>query len=298
MKINYKIFDYVITLPQYLIPHHLLSRLVHKLTRLNCPSWKNFLIKIFIRYYKIDLNEILINDINDYPNFNSFFTRSLTPQSRPLAKEPNAVISPVDAKISAMDIITNQINFEAKGYNYSLLTLLGGELTRAERFIGGNFIICYLSPRDYHRIHMPIAGRLREMVYIPGRLFAVNDSAVNVIPNLFTRNERVVIIFDTVVGPMALVLIGALFVGSIETVWAQEITPPAGNKTKTWIYPDIGADSITLGKGAEIGRFNMGSTVIILFGAGAVALEKTINTGTVLRMGEKLGIQSIYHHGI
>lgn len=297
MKINY--FAYIVTLPQYLIPHHLLSRLIYQLTRLTFAPWKNFLIKFFVKYYQINLAEAELTNHEDYINFNHFFTRSLNAAARPIAKEPNAVISPVDAKISASGTIFNQTMFQAKGHDYLLSALLGGDSARVEKFLGGSFITCYLSPRDYHRIHMPISGRLREMVHIPGRLFAVNDHAVNVIPNLFAINERVITIFDTAVGPMALILVGALFVGSIETVWAGAITPSAINRPKVWTYPDIGNDSIILGKGLEMGRFNMGSTVIILFGAGAISLEKDISTGKCLRMGEKLGTQLlIAHHGI
>ncbi|CAK0765562.1 phosphatidylserine decarboxylase [Gammaproteobacteria bacterium] len=297
-KKKYKIFDYITILPQYLIPHHPLSRLVNKLTRLRWSLWKNFLIRIFIRYYRIDLKDALCPEIESYPDFNSFFTRSLRTEARPIVNEPNSVISPVDAIVSAAGMIFNQTLFQAKGRQYCLETLLGGENHRTTRFMGGSFITLYLSPRDYHRIHMPVTGRLREMVHIPGRLFAVNNSAANVVPELFARNERVIAIFDTVVGPMALILVGALFVGSIETIWAGEITPPTREGQKAWTYPDIGTGSIILGKGTEMGRFNMGSTVIILFGTGAVAWEKSVTTGKFFRMGEKLGTQSgILHHG-
>lgn len=291
------IIDHMITVPQYLLPQHLLSRLVHKLARLPWSPWKNFLIKAFIRHYQIEIDNALHPDLEFYPNFNSFFTRKLRPEARPIANVPDSVISPVDAKISAAGIVSDQTTFLAKGHQYRLETLLGGEPGRGLRFMGGDFITLYLSPRDYHRIHMPITGRLREMIHIPGKLFAVNEHAVNVIPGLFARNERVVAIFDTVVGPMALILIGALFVGSIETVWAGNVTPPTCKNPRTWTYPDIGAGSITLGKGEEMGRFNMGSTVIVIFGMGGVSWDKSLAPGEFLHMGERLGTQAGLHPG-
>ncbi|CAK0756915.1 Phosphatidylserine decarboxylase proenzyme [Gammaproteobacteria bacterium] len=283
-----EILDWLVTLPQYLLPQHLLSGVVHSVTRLRWASAKDFLIKAFILHYRVEMGDALHPELEHYPDFNSFFTRSLRAEARPIAKAPDSVISPVDAKVSAIGGLSDQTLLLAKGHQYPLETLLGGDANRSARFVGGSFVTLYLSPRDYHRIHMPVAGRLREMVHIPGRLFAVNDSAVNVVSGLFARNERVVAIFDTVVGPMALILVGALFVGSIETVWAGEITPPTRKAPKVWTYPEIGTDSITLGKGAEMGRFNMGSTVIILFGASAVSWEESMAPGTTLRMGERL----------
>ncbi len=290
------ISDYLKTLPQYLMPQRWLSQGVHRMTRCDWPLAKNLMIRLFIRYYQVNMGEVLCQDPESYDDFNGFFTRTLRPGVRPIAKDPDAVISPVDARVSTIGVVSERTMFQAKGHGYSLDALLGGESECAERFLGGCFVTLYLSPRDYHRIHMPIAGRLRKMIYVPGRLFAVNESAVRVIPELFARNERVVAIFDTVVGPMAIILVGALFVGSIETVWAGEVTCSGGESREVWHYPEVGSDSITLGKGVEMGRFNMGSTVILLFGAGAVACESTISSGGVLRMGERLGTQAGLPH--
>ena len=283
-----EILDRLVTLPQYLLPQHLLSDVVDKVARLRWVPGKDFLIKAFIRHYRVEMGDALHSDPKFYADFNSFFTRGLHEKARPIAKAPDSVVSPVDAKISAIGALSDQTLLSAKGHQYRLETLLGGDSRRAERFVGGSSATLYLSPRDYHRIHMPVAGRLREMIHIPGRLFAVNDSAVNVVPGLFARNERVVTIFDTVVGPMALILVGALFVGSIETVWAGEVTPPTRESPKVWTYPEIGTDSITLGKGIEMGRFNMGSTVILLFGPGAVSWDASVVPGKTMRMGERL----------
>ena len=200
-------------------------------------------------------------------------------------------MSPVDAHISTIGSLSDHPRLRAKGHDFRLETLLGGDSRRAALFSGGSFVTLYLSPRDYHRIHLPLAGQLREMVHVPGRLFAVNDSAVRIIPGLFARNERVVAIFDTACGAMALVLVGALFVGSIETVWAGEVTPPTRKTPKTWTYPAHGPDSVFLETGQEMGRFNMGSTVIVLFPAGTTTWEKNLQAESVVRMGELLANQ-------
>jgi Phosphatidylserine decarboxylase len=176
---------------------------------------------------------------------------------------------------------------QAKGHNFSLTTLLGGVAERATQFNNGLFSTIYLSPKDYHRIHMPLDGTLKEMVYIPGRLYPVNNPSARTVPGLFARNERVAVIFDTEAGPMAMVLVGALFVGSIETVWAGEITPPQRGFVHYWRYS--GDSALTLKKGEEMGRFNMGSTVILLFGESAVKFKQELKTGAELKMGKQIG---------
>lgn len=178
---------------------------------------------------------------------------------------------------------------QAKGRTFSLTALLGGDAERARLFQGGAFTTLYLSPRDYHRIHMPLTGRLRAMVHIPGKLFSVSPLTTRMVPELFARNERVVTLFDTPAGPMALVLIGAINVASIETVWAGAITPPLGTTIQHWRYPPNGEGAVRLDKGAEMGRFNMGSTVIVLFGPGQVRWESEIKSGATVRMGQRLG---------
>ncbi|CAK0752060.1 Phosphatidylserine decarboxylase proenzyme [Gammaproteobacteria bacterium] len=279
--------DYLFTLPQYLLPQHFLSRVIHKLTRMN---WKSeILIRTFLHFYPVHLSEALETDLTSYPNFNSFFTRALKPSARMIDLEPNSIVSPVDGKVSVLEKILEKTQFKTKGHNFRLSDLLGGDRSDFVQFLSGNFITIYLSPKDYHRIHMPVAGQLRKMIYIPGHLFAVNDYAVQVIPNLFSRNERVIAIFDTAFGPMALVLVGALFVGSIETVWAGEITPPTRKSSQIRNYPLTGAGSVFLEKGEEMGRFNMGSTVLVLFGANAVAWENFLREEEIVCMGTKIG---------
>ncbi|GAB6067307.1 archaetidylserine decarboxylase [Methylothermus subterraneus] len=268
---------------QYLMPHHALSRLVGKITHCRWRPLKNSLIRLFIRVYRIDLEEAASANPDDYLCFNDFFTRPLKPDARPLPEDPYAVISPADGQISQIGALTDQWLIQAKGRDFSAATLLGDE-DLAARFQDGEFVTVYLSPRDYHRVHMPYAGRLREMRHIPGRLFSVNQATAEGIDNLYARNERVVCWFDTDLGSMAVVLVGALLVASIETVWHGQVTPPAGNKTRRWRYE---AQAICLERGAELGRFNMGSTVIVLFQAGAIRWLNP-RPGKPVRMGEKL----------
>jgi phosphatidylserine decarboxylase len=250
----------LLTFPQYLIPHHLLSRLILKLTRLQLGAVTHWLIKRFIQYYKVDMQIAQSADVRDYASFNEFFTRSVKPSARPL-DEAN-MICPVDAQISQIGSIEEGSLLQAKGRYFQLNDLLGGYSEIANQFQQGVFCTLYLSPKDYHRIHMPTTGRLTDMIYVPGRLFSVNQRTTEVVPNLFARNERVICLFDTEVGPMAMILVGALFVGSIETVWAGSVTPNASSVCEHWQYAEQTAP--VLERGAEMGRFNMGSTVIVL----------------------------------
>ncbi len=279
--------DYLKALPQYLMPGHLLSRLIHRFTRIRNPSIKNAFTEWFIQQFQINLDEALEADPRAYEHFNAFFTRQLKPGLRPIVEGEDTVACPVDGTISQALPIRDGRIFQAKGHDYSLLTLLGGSEERAKPFQGGIFTTIYLSPRDYHRIHMPVTGTLKEMVLVPGRLFSVNPATTRVIPGLFARNERVVSIFDTAFGPMAMVKVGAVNVGSIETVWAGEVTPPAGRVLRSWHYEGEGA--ITLQKGEEMGRFNMGSTVILLFGPDAVEWVEGVQNDKGVRLGELLG---------
>jgi len=271
---------------QYLLPQHLISRLTHWLTRLRLPWLKNLLIRWFIGHFRVDMAEAREPDYRAYPDFNHFFTRALRPDARPLAADPDAVLSPVDGTVSQAGHIEGEAIFQAKGHRYSLATLLGHSEPWPAAFENGEFTTLYLSPRDYHRIHMPRRGVLREMIHVPGRLFSVNPVTTRRVPGLFARNERVVCLFDTDAGPMALVLVGAINVGSIETVWAGEITPPAGRRVRRWRYDD---QTIELEAGAELGRFNMGSTVILLFGEGRVAWEDRLQPAARVRMGQRIG---------
>jgi phosphatidylserine decarboxylase len=270
---------------QYLMPKHLLSRLVGKLAAAELGWFSHFLIKRFISAYNIDMTEAQFERPEDYASFNQFFTRPLKDGIRPLAIETNVVAHPVDGAISQLGPIVDGQLVQAKNHSYSLQSLLGGLKQTAAPFAGGGFATIYLAPKDYHRIHMPVSGTLREMIYIPGELFSVNPLTAANVPDLFARNERVVTIFDTAFGPMALVLVGATIVASIETVWAGTITPPTGKSIFRWRYPATGHTAITLEKGAEMGRFKLGSTVVLAFPAGKVDFLADQQPGTVTRMG-------------
>ena len=279
--------DYLKALPQYLMPGHLVSRLIHRFTRIRNPRIKNPFTRWFIKQFGINLDEAIDAHPEAYEHFNAFFTRELKPGVRPIVEGDDNVACPVDGAISQAEPIRDGRVFQAKGHDYSLVTLLGGSEDRAAPFQGGIFTTIYLSPRDYHRIHMPVRGTLKEMVHLPGRLFSVNPATTRVIPGLFARNERVVSIFETEFGPMAMVKVGAVNVGSIETVWAGEITPPAGRVVRSWHYE--GDEAITLEKGEEMGRFNMGSTVILVFGPDAVTWAEGVKADEKVKLGQLLG---------
>ena len=274
------------TLPQYILPHHALSKMMSKLTHCENKVWKNLFIKQVIRHYGVNMDEALKQDINYFNSFNHFFTRELKPGARPFTAERNAIACPADGTVSQAGNITNGEIFQAKGKSYTATDLLGGSLERAEPFNNGVFTTIYLSPKDYHRLHMPLAGTLREMVHIPGRLFSVNTATTNSIPGLFARNERVVAIFDTEAGAMALVLVGAIFVSSIETVWHGVVTPPSITSVQSWQYQD---NAPTLKIGEEMGRFNMGSTVIVLLGKDKAQWENEFAADKVVKLGERIG---------
>ena len=265
--------DKLLTTLQILLPHHLLSRGMEWLTRRRWPLFKNLFIRIFIRLYGVDMNQALHNDPKHYRSFNEFFTRELAPGVRPFDDTPGTVVCPVDGTISQCgDIVADQI-FQAKGIDYSLSKLLGGADDIIEQFRDGRFATIYLSPRDYHRIHMPVTGTLRETIYIPGRLFSVNRRTTHNLPELFTRNERLVTLFDTEFGLMALILVGALFVSGIETVWGGKITRSHASPQRRHFNEN---PAITLNRGQEMGRFNMGSTVILLFNASVNLTDDSI----------------------
>lgn len=269
---------------QYPLPHHFLSRLVGKLAHSRWRWFKNLLIRGFVRLYGVALSEAESPNPDDYPCFDAFFTRALKPGARLLPENPQVIVSPADGTLNQIGSLTGQWLIQAKGKDYSVAGLLGGDPKLAARFEDGEFATIYLSPRDYHRVHMPHAGTLKEMIHIPGRLFSVNEATTAAVDNLFARNERVVCVFDTDLGPMALVLVGALLVGSIETVWHGVVTPPMGREIRRWAYT---GRSIRLEGGAELGRFHMGSTVILLFGQEAVHWLD-VSPGKPVQMGERL----------
>ncbi len=275
-------------LSQHLIPHHLLSRLIGCAAECRAAWFKNRLIGWFAKQYQVDMSEAQVEDLNAYEHFNAFFTRALKDGARPLDNTPGAVLCPADGAISQLGRIEHGRVFQAKGHSYSVTELLGGDSERAAAFMGGDFATVYLSPKDYHRVHMPLAGTLREMIYVPGRLFSVNQTTAENVPELFARNERVVCLFDTERGPMAVVLVGAMIVASIETVWAGLITPPK-RELKTVRYDEAARGPISLEKGAELGRFKLGSTAIVLFGPEQVKWAEELGANSPVRMGQLLG---------
>jgi len=286
------LYEKVFILFQYLLPHHSVSRLAGLFGKSRCRFIKNFFIRWFVNRYKVDMSQAAEPDPLAYESFNAFFTRALLENARPIDLNESGVVSPVDGSISQIGEIRSDLLFQAKSFNYSLESLLGGTMLRADPFLNGKFATFYLSPKDYHRVHMPVAGTLREMVYIPGHLFSVNPLTVSSVPNLFARNERVVCVFETAIGPIAVVLIGAMIVRSIQTVWAGIVTPPHRGKIKIWKYPHEGANSVYLEKGAELGRFQTGSTVIVLFGAKHVNFVKHFCEASLVKVGELLGFSA------
>lgn len=275
-------------LSQYLTPHHLLSRLIGCAAECRAPWFKNRLITWFAKQYQVDMSEAQVEDPTAFEHFNAFFTRALKEGARPLDNLPGAVLCPADGSVSQLGRIEHGRVFQAKGHSYSVTELLGGDSQRAAPFMGGDFATVYLSPKDYHRVHMPLAGTLREMIYVPGRLFSVNQTTAENVPELFARNERVVCLFDTERGPMAVVLVGAMIVASIETVWAGLITPPK-RALKTVRYDEAARAPISLEKGAELGRFKLGSTAIVLFGPEQVQWAEELGANSPVRMGQLLG---------
>ena len=272
---------------QYIMPKHAISRLVGKLAAAKMGWLTTKLISMFIKAYGINMNEAKLKKASDFDTFNNFFTRELEEGARTIDNDESTICYPVDGAISQQgDIIDGQL-IQAKGFNYSVTSLLGGDEKTAAPFQGGKFSCIYLAPKDYHRIHMPMAATLREMIYVPGELFSVNPLTARNVPDLFARNERVVAIFDTEMGELAMVLVGATIVASIETTWAGTVTPPAGKDIFRWQYPKDGADAITFNKGDEMGRFKLGSTVVSTFAPKMLDdFAPDAGPGTVTRLGE------------
>ncbi len=276
---------------QNIAPQRTLTAIAHLLANCKITWIKNYLIRYFVNKYPVRLKEALEENPYQYESFNHFFTRALKPYARPITEDPTALVSPVDGQISQYGPIRAGHLLQAKGFNYTVEALLGDSAV-AGSFAEGEFLTAYLAPKDYHRVHMPTDGYLCQMTYIPGKLFSVNPRTANAIPNLFARNERVVCLFNTPHGRLALILVGAMIVGSIETVWAGTIAPPHLNRlgTQTWHYPGTGASAIHLKKGAELGRFKLGSTVIILFEKNKMRWNPTLKSTEDILMGQPLGI--------
>lgn len=286
MKAAEKFLDRLKVLPVFIMPQHGLSRLVGRLTHWRWRTWKDLLIRLFIRHYQVDMSDALEQDYHRFENFNAFFTRELRPGTRPLSADARVIACPVDGSISRIGAIDDALIIQAKGHDYSVADLLGGDKTLSGTFRNGRFATLYLSPRDYHRIHMPVDGSLLSMQLVPGRLFPVNPPSTRTIPRLFARNERVINIFSTEIGTMALVMIGALCVGSMDTVWAGTVAP-CGSRAQLRQQYTPGA--VTLEGGQEVGRFNMGSSVILLFEADRMEWLAHLKAGDAVRMGQELG---------
>jgi phosphatidylserine decarboxylase len=274
---------------QYTLPQHLLSRLMYRLARVEWGPLRRLSIRTFVRLVGIDMEEAVQPDPRLYPHLAALFTRALRPDARPLDPDPRALVCPADGTVSQIGPIAEGRIVQAKGQDYSLQDLLGGRTDLHRQFEGGSFATIYLSPKDYHRVHMPLAGDLKETIHLGGRLFSVNAVTAALVPGLFARNERVVSVFDSDAGPMALVLVGAIFVGGIETVWAGEITPEVPGRSQRIRHRAGTGTRISLGRGDEMGRFNLGSTVILLLPAGAVTWDPALRPGTQVRMGQRLG---------
>ncbi len=279
--------DRLAVLLQYLLPKQALTVLAGRLAHAEAGALTTHVIRWFVGRYGVDMAEAANPAIDCYRSFNQFFTRPLRDGVRPLADAD--LLCPVDGAISQFGPIERDQIFQAKGHGYSTTALLGGDRTLATHFENGAFATIYLSPRDYHRIHMPCDGRLMRMIYIPGSLFSVNPTTARGVPGLFARNERVVCVFDSAVGPFILTLVGATIVGSMATVWHGTVNPPRRGQLREWRYD---SQQILLKKGDEMGRFMIGSTVVLLFPKDTVELNPKWTPSRPVRMGEAMGMRS------
>jgi phosphatidylserine decarboxylase len=266
---------------------------MYTVTRARIRWWKNAFIRWFIGQYKVDISQAQITDPQQFENFNAFFTRALKQDARPLGGDQNSLVSPVDGTISQFGKILKGDVFQAKGRSYNLHELLAGEQAWIDRFSEGQFMTIYLSPKDYHRIHMPVDGTLTATKYVPGRLFSVSPATTRVVPRLFARNERLICAYDTPVGSILLIMVGALFVAGIETVWSGAVTPPHGKALRHTDFPNK-SDSLKFTKGSEMGRFNMGSTVILLFEPNSICWTEKLGAGQSIQMGNEIASKIIH----
>lgn len=279
--------DQLFAAVQSLLPKHLLSRWMYAIMRQRAPWLRTLSIQTFLRNYRVDMHEAVQSNPLAYESFNAFFTRALKANARPIDGEPNSIVSPVDGTVSQCGAIDGDLLIQAKGHHYSLLALLGGDATLAQRYQGGQFACIYLAPYNYHRMHMPLGAYVQDTIYVPGELFSVNAATARAVPGLFARNERVVCDFNATTGKFAMAFVGALFVGSIETVWAGEINPVPRRRGAPIHLPQ--GRGTQLAKGAEAGRFNMGSTVVLVFEPGKMQWEAHMQPGATLRMGQRIG---------
>ncbi|KAE9525721.1 archaetidylserine decarboxylase [Testudinibacter aquarius] len=277
---------------QYMVPQLALTRLAGWFAEKQWGAVTHLAIKAFSAKYKINLQEAEKSEANQYASFNEFFIRPLKADARPINADQSAVCFPADGCISELGNIINGQLFQAKGHFFSLSDLLADDKKSAEAFENGKFVTTYLSPRDYHRVHMPCDGVLRKMVYVPGDLFSVNPFLAQHIPNLFARNERVICYFDTPFGAMVQILVGATITASISTVWAGVINPPRSGKVQQWEYPQDGASAVQLKKGEEMGAFRLGSTVINLFQADKIEFLPTLKATSAVNMGQAMTVSA------
>lgn len=277
----------LLVLPQYLMPKQLLTELAGIVAKKKATPFIYFLMKRFAKHYGVNMHEALHENFQSYANFNEFFTRQLKSDARPLALTSADYLSPVDGKISQVGTIADYGEiFQAKRHWYSLKTLLGGDSLFAEEFMDGSFATIYLSPKDYHRIHMPCTGRLTHMIHIPGDLFSVNPLTARTVPNLFARNERLVCRFEGEKSPFIMVLVGATIVGSMATVWHGVVNPPRPGVVREWTYY---SNPITLTIGEEMGKFLLGSTVILIFPKNTMQFKESWKAGISVQMGSEMG---------
>jgi len=270
-------------LPQYLLPKQALTAFAGHVAGKERGALTTWIIRRFVAKYGVDMSEAAESDIAHYKSFNEFFTRPLREDVRPLA--PADLVCPVDGAVSQFGPIAGDQIFQAKGHHYSTTALVGGDAALAARFAHGSFATLYLSPRDYHRIHMPCDARLTRMIHVPGALFSVNPVTARGVPGLFARNERVVCVFESAHGPFVLALVGATIVGSMATVWHGVVNPPRGRQVREWRYDD---QDVVLRRGEEMGRFLLGSTVVLLFPAPAFAFNPAWQPGRAVRLGEAM----------
>ena len=275
--------DRLAVLPQHLLPKQALTRFAGWVAGARGGAATTALIRWFIKRYRVNMAEAAQADPAAYASFNEFFTRALRPGARPLATAD--LICPVDGAISQFGAIHDGRIFQAKGHDYSATALLGGDAALAAHFHGGHYATLYLSPKDYHRIHMPCAGRLLRMVHVPGELYSVNPTTARGVPGLFARNERVVCVFDAEQGPWVMVLVGATIVGSMATVWHGVVNSPRPGALREWAYQD---QAIDLPRGAEMGRFLLGSTVVMLLPAGPLRFNPAWAPGGAIQMGQAM----------
>ena len=279
-------FDHFAVLPQYLFPKQALTVFAGFVASRERGWITTEIIRRFCLKYQVNMDEALNPDIASYPTFNAFFTRALRPEARPLAAAD--LICPVDGAISQFGVIRQDQIFQAKGHSYSTTAVVGGDAALAAQFQDGSFATLYLSPRDYHRIHMPCDGRLLRMIYVPGELFSVNPTTARGVPGLFARNERVVCVFESPRGPFVLILVGATIVGSMATVWHGVVNPPRLPDVQQWRYDGADEPAVVLQQGQEMGRFLLGSTVVMLFPKGDLRFNETWQPARPVQLGEAM----------